>query len=68
MDSGASLGHFELYSRVARASAAVYSLYVHWGMLFPEVNKEVLTCDNSHHHAHGSPEEVVSIPEWLNLG
>lgn len=35
---------------------------------FPEVKEEeVLTCANSHHHAHGSPEEIVSSPGRLNL-
>lgn len=35
---------------------------------FPEVHKKVLPCDNSHHHAPGSSEEVVSSPGSPNLG
>lgn len=68
MDSGASLGRFELYSRVSKSvCSSIQPLVLIGECCFPEVKEEVLTCANSHHHAHGSPEEVVSSPGWPNL-
>lgn len=58
MDSGASLGRFELCSRVARAPAHCAAFVLRGEGRFPAVNEKALTWDNSP-SAHGSAEGGV---------
>lgn len=68
MDSGASLGRFELCSRVARAPAHCAAFVLRGEGRFPAVNKKALTWDNSPSRTWLSGGGGLALDGWIWVG